>query len=127
MCSTWMAAIPRDDGRGWRCAVIKRVSLVKRKEGMSVEDFHAHWMGPHLEIVRQLKNLRGLRFDPVVEAGPDREWDGIGELWFDSVEDARAAFAAEPVKSLLGLDRPKFLGGNQVYFVTERTIIPPPS
>jgi uncharacterized protein (TIGR02118 family) len=106
--------------------MVKRVSLVKRKAGMSVEDFHAHWMGPHMEIVRQLKNLRGLRFNPVVEAGADREWDGIGELWFDSIADARAAFEAEPVKGLLAQDRPTFLGGNQVYFVTERTIIPPP-
>jgi uncharacterized protein (TIGR02118 family) len=107
--------------------VIKRVSLVKRKEGMPIEDFLAHWMGPHQEIVRQMRNLRGLRFNPVVEAGPDREWDGIGELWFDSIEDARAAFEAEPIKGLLGRDRPTFLGDSQVYFVTERTIIPPPS
>ena len=106
--------------------MIKRVSLVKRKEGMSLEEFHAHWMGPHMEIVRQIKNLRGLRFNPVLEAGPDREWDGIGELWFDSIEDARAAFDTEPIKSLLREDRPKFLGGNQVYFVAERTVIPPP-
>jgi len=106
--------------------MIKRVSLVKRKAGMSVEAFHAHWMGPHMEIVRQMKNLRGLRFNPVFEAGPDGEWDGFGELWFDSVEDARAAFEAEPVKTLLGQDRPKFLGRNQVYFVTERTVTPLP-
>jgi uncharacterized protein (TIGR02118 family) len=107
--------------------MIKRVSLVKRKPGMSIEAFHAHWLGPHMEIVRQMRNLRGLRFNPVVEAGPDREWDGIGELWFDSIEDARAAFEAEPIKGLLGKDRATFLGGNQVYFVTERTIISPPS
>jgi uncharacterized protein (TIGR02118 family) len=107
--------------------MIKRVSLVRRKEGMSVEAFHAHWMGPHMEIVRQLTKLRGLRFNPVLDAGPDREWDGIGELWFDSIEDARAAFDSEPVKSLLARDRPAFLGGNQVYFVTEQTVIPPPA
>ena len=106
--------------------MIKRVSLVKRKEGMSVEDFHAHWMGPHMEIVRRMENLRGLRFNPVVEAGPDREWDGIGELWFDSIDDARAAFETDPIKRLLGEDRPKFLGRNEVYYVTERTFIPPP-
>ena len=106
--------------------MIKRVSLVKRKPGMSLDEFHAHWMGEHMEIVRQIKNLRGLRFNPVLEAGPDREWDGIGELWFDSIEDARAAFDTEPIKSLLHEDRLKFLGGNQVYFVAERTVIPPP-
>jgi hypothetical protein len=70
-------------------------------------------MGPHTEIVRQMKNLRGLRFNPVLKPAPDREWGGIGELWFDSIDDARAAFEAEPIKKVLGEDRPRFLGGNQ--------------
>ena len=33
-------------------AVIKRVSLVRRKVGMWREEFLAHWMGPHAAIVR---------------------------------------------------------------------------
>jgi hypothetical protein len=62
----------------------------------------------------------------VLEGGADCEWDGIGELWFDSIEAAREAFDTEPVRSLLAEDRPKFLGRNQVYFVTEHTVLPPP-
>lgn len=104
--------------------MIKRISLVARKEGMSPEAFRQHWMGPHAAIVRQLNKLRGLRFNLVID--PTGEWDGIGELWFDSVSDANAAFMAEPVRTLLADDRPKFLGRNQVYFVTEHTVIAPP-
>ena len=104
--------------------MIKRISLVARKEGMSAEAFRQHWMGPHAAIVRQLQNLRGLRFNPVIDPSAG-EWDGIGELWFDSVADAQSAFQAEPVRSLLAEDRPKFLGRNQVYFVTEHTVIAP--
>ena len=40
--------------------MIKRISLVRRKEGMSREEFLAHWMGPHAEIVRQLHQAEGL-------------------------------------------------------------------
>jgi uncharacterized protein (TIGR02118 family) len=104
--------------------MIKRISLVARKEGMSAEAFRQHWMGPHAAIVRQLQNLRGLRFNPVIDPSAG-EWDGIGELWFDSVAAAQSAFQAEPVRSLLAEDRPKFLGRNQVYFVTEHTVIAP--
>jgi uncharacterized protein (TIGR02118 family) len=106
--------------------MVKRVNLARRKDGMSVEEFHAYWTGPHVAIVRQLKNLRGLRLNLVLEGGADREWDGVGELWFDSIEAAREAFETEPVRSLLAEDRPKFLGRNQVYFVTEHTVLPPP-
>lgn len=104
--------------------MIKRISLVKRKDGMAADDFHAHWSGRHVEIVRQMRNLRGLRLNRVVEAETDGEWDGVGELWFDSIEAARSAFDTEPVKSLLAQDRPKFLGRNQVYFAVELAVIP---
>ena len=107
--------------------MIKRVSLVRRKEGMSREEFLAHWMGPHAEIVRQLPGLRGLRFGVVQSWTPEEAaWDGVGELWFDSVGAAEAAFASEPVRSLLVEDRALFLGGMQACFVEEHTVVPPP-
>jgi len=107
--------------------LIKRISLVRRKDGMSRDAFLAHWMGPHAEIVKQLPGLRGLRFGVVESWNPaDAAWDGVGELWFDSVEAADEAFASEPVRSLLTDDRASFLGGMQTCFVEERTVIPPP-
>jgi uncharacterized protein (TIGR02118 family) len=107
--------------------LIKRVSLVRRKEGMTHEAFLAHWMGPHAEIVRQLPGLRGLRFGVVQRWTPgEATWDGVGELWFDSIEAADAAFATEPHASALKADRAKFLGEAQAAFVEEHTQVPPP-
>jgi uncharacterized protein (TIGR02118 family) len=94
---------------------------------MTHEEFVAHWSGPHIEIVRKLPGLRGLRLNVVREWTRDSaEWDGIGELWFDSIEAAHAAFATEPYASELARDRTRFLGDVQVAFVEERTIVPPP-
>ena len=45
--------------------MIKRVSLLRRRDGMSREAFFAHWTGPHADIVRQLPGIRGLRFGKV--------------------------------------------------------------
>jgi len=105
--------------------MIKRISLVARKPGMTLEEFECHWTGPHVEIVRQMENLRGMRLNLIEAAEGEREWDGIGELWFDTIEDARAAFAAEPVCSLLADDRPKFLGKAQAYYVSEHVVMRP--
>ena len=107
--------------------MIKRISLVARKPGMTIEEFERHWTGPHSEIVRQMQGLRGMRLNLIEDTEGEREWDGIGELWFDSIEDARAAFAAEPVRGLLAEDRPKFLGKAQVYYVSEHVVVPPSS
>ena len=107
--------------------MIKRVSFLRRKDGMSREQFFAHWTGPHADIVKQLPGLRGLRFGRVQSwTPPEAAWDGVGEVWFDSVEAAQAAFATEPFRSLLAEDRPKFTREIQACFVEEETVVPPP-
>ena len=107
--------------------MIKRVSLVRRREGMSHEEFVAHWTGRHAEIVRQLPGLRGLRFGVVRRWSPEEAaWDGVGEVWFDTIEDAERAFATEPFLGMLVADRKLFLGEAQSGFVEERTVVPPP-
>ena len=107
--------------------MIKRVSLIRRKEGMSPDAFFAHWTGPHAEIVKRMPGVRGLRFGRVESWTPaDAAWDGVGEIWFDSIEDAQKAFAAEPFASLLAEDRPKLMREAQSCFVEEYTAIAPP-
>ena len=50
--------------------MIKRVSLVRRREGLTHEEFVAHWTGPHAAIVRELPGVRGLRFGDVQAWSP---------------------------------------------------------
>ena len=76
---------------------------------------------------RQLPGLRGLRFGAVTRWSPNgTAWDGIGEIWFDSVADAEKAFATEPFLAMLIEDRKKFLGAADWCFVEEHTAVPPP-
>ena len=107
--------------------MIKRISLVRRKPDWTHEAFIAHWMGPHAAIVKQLPGLRGLRFGVVQRWTPEEAaWDGVGELWFDSVEAADRAFATEPYRSQLIEDRKIFLGEGQSCIVEEHTAVKPP-
>jgi uncharacterized protein (TIGR02118 family) len=107
--------------------MIKRVSLVRRRDGMTHEEFVFHWLGVHADIVRKLPGLRGLRFGVVRSWSPGAPgWDGIGEIWFDSEVDAQRAFAAEPHRSLLAEDRAKFVSEVQWCFVEEYAAVAPP-
>jgi uncharacterized protein (TIGR02118 family) len=107
--------------------LIKRVSFVRRKAGLSKEVFLAHWMGPHADIVRLLPRLRALRFGVVEQWSPqEAAWDGVGELWFDNIADVEYAFSSEPCKSLLTEDRKTFMGEMQWCFVREHTALEPP-
>ena len=108
--------------------MIKRVSLVRRLPELSRDEFVTHWSGPHVEIVRGLPGLRGLRLGVVSTWTPaEAAWDGVGELWFDSRDAAERAFATEPFASQLGADRPLFLAEFQSAFVEELTVVPPPA
>jgi uncharacterized protein (TIGR02118 family) len=107
--------------------MIKRVSLLRRKDGMSREEFFAHWTGPHADIVRQLPGIRGLRFGRVQSWTPEEAgWDGVGEVWFDSIAEAEKAFATEPFLSMLVEDRNRFMRESQSCFVEEHTTLAPP-
>ena len=107
--------------------MIKRISFLRRKAGMTPEAFYAHWTGPHADIVRQLPGLRGLRFGRVKSWTPEEAaWDGVGEVWFDSIEAAHEAFATEPYLSMLVADRKLFIGEAQSCFVGEQTVVAPP-
>ena len=108
--------------------MIKRVSLVRRLPELSRGEFVTHWSGPHVEIVRGLPGLRGLRLGVVDTWTPaEAAWDGVGELWFDTREAAERAFATEPFASQLVADRPLFLAELQSAFVEELTVVPPPA
>jgi uncharacterized protein (TIGR02118 family) len=109
-----------------RLDMIKRISFVRRKEGMTREAFFAHWMGTHADVVRQLPGLRNIRFG-VVQQWSSKEfaWDGVGELWFDSIAHAEQAFRTEPFRSQLAEDREKFVGEVQWCYVEEHTGVRP--
>jgi hypothetical protein len=51
--------------------MIKRVSLVRRLPGLSQDEFVAHWSGPHVEIVRNMPGVRGLRLGVVSAWTPE--------------------------------------------------------
>jgi uncharacterized protein (TIGR02118 family) len=107
--------------------MIKRVSFLRRKEGLTREEFFAHWTGPHADIVKQMPGVRGLRFGKVQSWTPEEAaWDGVGEVWFDSIEAAQRAFATEPYRSMLIEDRKIFMREAQSCFVEEETAVTPP-
>jgi uncharacterized protein (TIGR02118 family) len=88
--------------------VIKLVFCLRRLPEISREEFQRHWREQHAPLVRAAAPALGVRryvqvhtlTHPTNEAlrrgrGGPEEYDGVAELWFDSL-DALAAAGATP-------------------------------
>ena len=73
--------------------MLKVISLLKRAEGLSKEDFATWVVRDHLEFAKKLPGLR--RYTVNVAVADDAPFDAVNELWFDDEAARVAAFASE--------------------------------
>ena len=90
---------------------IKVASYFKRKEGMSVAEFQDYWRIRHAEVVLGLPNL--VRYVqnhvlPASYAQAEPPFDGVAEVWFESIEIMRAN-AGHPALDRVRADEANFI------------------
>lgn len=102
--------------------MIKRLTLVYRKDGMTVEQFRTHWRDEHGPLAARTPGLRRYVQHHVVDTrSPSNVLrpDGIAELWFNSVEDETAFFASE-LGRLQREDGRNFVGFSTTFIVEDQ-------
>ena len=81
---------------------IKRLGILRKKEGMTDQQFRDHWLNKHAELCLKLPKMRRYSVNFVDRAlFPKFGYDGFSELWFDSEGDLNAALASPEGKTLL--------------------------
>ncbi|HEY9281187.1 MAG TPA: EthD family reductase [Eoetvoesiella sp.] len=110
--------------------MVKRISLLTRKEGMSKEEFLKHW-NDHLPISHDVPGLRRYVLSHIMSE-PQRldvpvQWelgqvDGIAETWFDSQEATDEAFSSPEGKRWLAHGA-TFIGRQKTFVVEEEVVI----
>jgi len=102
--------------------VIKRVSLVRRKEGMPVEEFQRYWREVHAPLALRVPGLRRYIQSHVLpetyDAANPPAYDGIVETWWDSVEASEQA-RKTPERTAVDADQPNFMRGSTGLITTE--------
>ena len=90
--------------------MIRLEFLLRRRAGMSFDDFQRYWRDEHARLVASLANkLDVVRYvqvhtlddgshDAARHARGEMEpaYDGVAELWWESEDALRAAFGREP-------------------------------
>lgn len=107
--------------------MIKRMTMLARKDGMSVPEFRNHWYVNHAKIVKQMPRLgRYLQNHVIRKIVPDIgdaafSVDGIPELWFAD-EDAKNAALQSPAAKALPVDERNFMRGITIFAIDETVV-----
>lgn len=114
--------------------MITLIVAARRKAGMSPEAFKEHWLERHAPLVLSVpefaRYLKKYALYPHAEGGnapglgalPD--YDGIGELWFESVDAMMQAFSEPKYLEIIRPDEELFLDRDAcLTFVTEERIM----
>lgn len=108
--------------------MIKICELLPPRADISLQAFHDHWRHPHGTIARNIRQVR--RYvqnhripSDVVGPNPTR-FEGIGEGWFDTIEDCLALADVPYMVSTILVDEKRFLDrdGVKILFLAEEVI-----
>jgi uncharacterized protein (TIGR02118 family) len=87
---------------------VKRLGILRCKDGMSHQEFTEHWLQRHAALCLKLPGLRRYSVNLVDRTRfPHFDYDGFSELWFDSEEDLVSSLSSPEGKTLLA-DLPNF-------------------
>ena len=121
--------------------MIKLTFCLRRRPGMSMEEFQSYWRGTHATLVAEHADVMGIRRYVQVHTadlpglhkslqtrngGAPAPYDGVAELWFDSLEklggnDPAKQQAADEMLA----DERKFidLSNSPMWFAEEHVIV----
>jgi uncharacterized protein (TIGR02118 family) len=94
--------------------MVKLVGCLKRKPGLSSQEFHRYWREEHFPLAKSVpeffRYVRKYVQSHSLET-PEHEpaFDGFAEIWFDSVEDMSRAFAEPRYLEIIRPDEKHFL------------------
>ncbi len=103
----------------------KRLGILRKKEGITHEEFANHWLTKHAALCAVLPGLRRYSVNFVDRKRfPKFGYDGFSELWFDSEEALIASLNSPEGKTLLA-DLPNFAGDIDPIIAVETQVLWP--
>jgi uncharacterized protein (TIGR02118 family) len=120
--------------------VIKLVMAIRRRDDVAPEEFHRYWLDEHGPLARRLLeplNLRryvqthtldtDLNLQLAAARGTVEAFDGVAELWWDSLDDLLATVGSEEgqrANAELAEDEARFIDlERSSLFLTEEQLI----
>ena len=112
--------------------MVKLSVLLTRRPDLTHEEFVAYWTGKHTPLLATLPPgalsvRRYVQLLPVGEQIPGvmtADYDGVAELWVDSVADAAAWFTSDTYTGAIAADEENFLDrGKTLFLYADETVV----
>jgi uncharacterized protein (TIGR02118 family) len=106
--------------------MIKAVIGFKRKPGMAVEAFQAHWSTTHAGLVAQLPGLRRYVQNHTLMAAyakGEPAFDAVAESWFDSTQAMKALVGTPHYDAVLADERNFIDGATMRSIITDEVVV----
>lgn len=86
--------VQKDEVDGDTDELYKHSAFLVRKDGMTHEEFIDYWQNTHTSIAKEIEGV--VRYTTVLPTDPEHaEFDGVSELYFETLEDLHAALGSE--------------------------------
>jgi uncharacterized protein (TIGR02118 family) len=112
--------------------MVKLIYCISKKPDMSIEEFQCYWRDVHAPIAARIPGLRRYvqcHVVPETYGGQNQPgFDGAAELWWDTMDDLRAAFGTPEVRAALE-DEKNFIDHTRVasFITTENVVVGKPA
>ncbi|MFC0306110.1 EthD domain-containing protein [Rhizorhabdus histidinilytica] len=104
--------------------MITMIVFVTRKTDLSYDEFSDYWLNRHAPLVKSVPEfMRHVRKyvqhhrapggEAVAPFGDSPDYDGVGEIWFDSREAMKAAFEEPRYLEVIRPDEKKFFDASR--------------
>jgi uncharacterized protein (TIGR02118 family) len=109
--------------------MIAAISLMRRRDDVSLSDFRRHWLDVHGPLVCGFPGLRSYVQDHVIESSTtnaparDMRIDGFPILWFDNDDDRLRAHQS-PEMAACNVDSRLFIGAVSRVICEPRIVVP---
>ena len=100
---------------------VKLFAALPKPDAVPAQQFHDHWRHPHGTLAKRISLMRQYvqshRIESPIAAVNDATFEGVTEVWYDSVADALGAGTEPAYARWLAPDEPNFVEPKKVVFL----------
>lgn len=105
--------------------MLKLSIFLTRRNDLTHEEFVTYWTQHHTPLIGSLppgtvqvrRYVQLLPTEDVIPGVVTSEYDGVAELWVDSIDDATSWFTSDAYASVIAVDESNFLDRSKTQFL----------